>query len=304
LWYDKLKFEGAKMNLENHPCFNENARHKFGRIHLPVAPKCNIQCNYCNRKFDCVNESRPGVSSVLLSPEQSIYYLDKVFEKQNNISVVGIAGPGDPFANPKETMETFRLVRAKYPDMLLCVSTNGLNVNNYIPELSELKTSHVTVTLNAVNPEIGAKIYSSVFYNGKIYSGFEAAEILLNRQLNAIIKLKKHNITVKINIVLIPGINDEHILEVIKTVKKLGAEIVNIIPLLPIKNTVFENLMEPEAEATAKLRLKAAEILPQMSHCARCRADAAGLINEKMNDENIMHLAEAGKKNKFDLISI
>ena len=40
------------MNLDNHPCFNPDACKSFGRVHLPVAPLCNIQCNFCNRQFD------------------------------------------------------------------------------------------------------------------------------------------------------------------------------------------------------------------------------------------------------------
>ena len=48
------------INHDIHPCFNAKVKGQFGRVHLPVAPKCNILCNYCNRKFDCVNESRPG----------------------------------------------------------------------------------------------------------------------------------------------------------------------------------------------------------------------------------------------------
>jgi hypothetical protein len=43
-----------------HPCYSRNGHHRFARMHLPVAPACNLQCNYCNRKFDCSNESRPG----------------------------------------------------------------------------------------------------------------------------------------------------------------------------------------------------------------------------------------------------
>jgi nitrogen fixation protein NifB len=72
-----------------------------------------------------VNESRPGVTTGVLSPDQAMMYLDTVFAQKKNISVVGIAGPGDPFANPEETMETLRLVREKYPDMLLCIASNG-----------------------------------------------------------------------------------------------------------------------------------------------------------------------------------
>ena len=91
------------LDLTQHPCFNSDVRHRTGRIHLPVAPKCNIQCNYCNRKFDCANESRPGVTSAVLSPNQALALSHRALEKAPYLKVVGIAGPGDPFANPEET---------------------------------------------------------------------------------------------------------------------------------------------------------------------------------------------------------
>ena len=125
------------LDLTQHPCFNSDVRHTTGRIHLPVAPKCNIQCNYCDRKFDCMNESRPGVTSAVLEPKQALAYLDKVLERVPQLKVVGIAGPGDPFASPDETLETLRLVREKYPEMLLCVASNGLNVAPYAEELAQ-----------------------------------------------------------------------------------------------------------------------------------------------------------------------
>ena len=43
-------------------------------MHVAVAPACNIQCNYCNRKYDCANESRPGVVSEKLTPEQAMQH--------------------------------------------------------------------------------------------------------------------------------------------------------------------------------------------------------------------------------------
>jgi len=69
------------LDYTKHPCFNADVKGKFGRIHLPVAPKCNIQCNFCNRKYDCVNESRPGVSSNVLSPQQALAYLKDMREQ-------------------------------------------------------------------------------------------------------------------------------------------------------------------------------------------------------------------------------
>ncbi|ELJ6259741.1 nitrogenase cofactor biosynthesis protein NifB, partial [Klebsiella michiganensis] len=61
-----------------HPCYSRNGHHRFARMHLPIAPACNLQCNYCNRKFDCSNESRPGVSSTLLTPEQAVVKVRQV----------------------------------------------------------------------------------------------------------------------------------------------------------------------------------------------------------------------------------
>ena len=116
------------MNYHDHPCFSESGRHTTARVHLPVAPKCNMQCNYCVRDYACVNESRPGVTSTVLTPLQAAGYLDEVVKKIKNIRVVGIAGPGDPFANGEETMETLRLVRERHPEMMLCVATNGLDL--------------------------------------------------------------------------------------------------------------------------------------------------------------------------------
>ena len=54
--------------LETHPCFTAKCS-DYARIHLPVAPKCNMQCNYCLRKYSCVNESRPGVVARVMVPE-------------------------------------------------------------------------------------------------------------------------------------------------------------------------------------------------------------------------------------------
>ena len=273
------------MNYENHPCFSEGAKHQFGRIHLPVAPNCNLQCNYCNRDFDCVNESRPGVASAILKPRQAIQYLDEVLEKIPNIAVVGIAGPGDPFANPDETLETMRLVREKYPEMMLCVATNGLNVSPYAAELEDLKVSHVTVTVNAVDPHIGSEIYAWARFAPRMYRGLDAAGLLLANQIEAIRKLKERNIQVKINTVVIPGINDAHVATVARQMAALGADLMNAIPLYHVAGTPFAGLTPLPQESVETIRREAGRYLPQMKHCTRCRADAVGLLGRDQAEE-------------------
>ncbi len=282
------------IDISHHPCFNDKIRHTFGRVHLPVASRCNVQCNFCNRKYDCVNESRPGVTSAVLSPYQALHYLEHVMEKRSNISVVGIAGPGDPFANAEETMQTLRLVREKYPDMLLCVATNGLDIGPYIDEIAALDVSHVTITINAVEPETGARIYSWVRHKKKVYNPEQGAKILLENQLNAVKALKEKGVTIKINSIIIPGINDDHIPAVAGKVSKLGVDILNCVPYYRSKGAAFEDIEEPSSRVIQRVRKEAGKYVLQMHHCTRCRADAVGLLGEETDKELMGELMECG----------
>lgn len=289
-------------DLSTHPCFNKETHHKYARVHLPVAPTCNVKCNYCNRKFDCVNESRPGVTSSVLSPDQALSYLTKLVEIMPELKVVGIAGPGDPFANPTQTIKTLRLVRENFPDMLLCVSTNGLNIAPYIEELKELEVSHVTVTLNSLRPETLEKIYSWVRHDKRGYFGAQAGTVLLEKQLSAIDQLKKIGVTVKVNTIVMPGINDSEVPEIAEKIASKGVDLMNTIPLFPVKDTAMENMEEPTPEFMKSLRKKVEAWLPPMSHCARCRADAAGLLGKdsteaaKLLSETALLTVEKGEE--------
>jgi nitrogen fixation protein NifB len=268
------------MNLDHHPCFNPSACSSYGRVHLPVAPRCNIQCNFCNRKFDCVNESRPGVTSGVLSPAQAMRYLSSVFEEKSGIAVVGIAGPGDPFANPEETLETLRRVRQRYPEVLLCVATNGLNLVPYIDELADLKVTHVTVTINAVDPKVGAEIYAWVRHNRRVHPARRGAALLLENQLSAVEGLKRRGIIVKVNAIVIPGVNDGHIEAVARKMAALEVDILNCVPYFPAAGSAFAHLAEPQPERIETIRRIAGRHVAQMRHCTRCRADAVGLLGE------------------------
>lgn len=268
------------MSYENHPCFSSGAKHKYGRIHLPVAPACNLQCNYCNRDFHCVNESRPGVTSTVLSPVQAADYLDAVLQKIEDISVIGIAGPGDPFANPEETLETLRLVRERYPDVLLCLATNGLELFRYIDDMVRLRVSHITVTVNAVDPEIGRRIYQWARTDRRMFRGLDAATILLQRQIEGIKMLKERSIIVKINTVVIPGINDAHAVDIAGTMASMGVDIMNCIPIYHVGGTPFEDIQPPSRKVMETIRNEAGAHVSQMNHCSRCRADAVGLLSE------------------------
>lgn len=275
--------------IATHPCYSEEAHHHFARMHLAVAPACNIQCNYCNRKYDCANESRPGVTSERLTPGQAAEKVRAVRARLPNLSVVGIAGPGDPLASPERTFRTFELVSEIAPELHLCLSTNGLMLSDYIEKILHHGIHHVTITINAVDPEIGEQIYPWVVYRRSRLTGRSAAELLLERQIAGLELLRSHGILCKVNSVLIPGINDEHIIDVHRTVMGLGAFIHNIMPLIssPEHGTYYglngqRGATDDEVKSIQD-RLTGSGRL--MKHCRQCRADAVGLLGKDLSSE-------------------
>ncbi|MEI6559829.1 MAG: nitrogenase cofactor biosynthesis protein NifB [Rhodospirillaceae bacterium] len=275
---------GVWDKVKDHPCYSEQAHHYFARMHVAVAPACNIQCNYCNRKYDCVNESRPGVTSERLTPEQALRKVEAVAARMPQLSVLGIAGPGDALADAGRTFETFELVRRRLPDLKLCLSTNGLALPDHVERIRDLAIDHVTITINMLDPAVGEDIYAWVFYDHARRTGREASRILSERQIEGLRKLVEAGVLVKVNSVLIPGLNDRHLLEVNERVRRHGAFLHNVMPLLsdPAHGTVFglAGRRGPSAAELKGLQDRLGGGARLMKHCRQCRADAVGLLGQ------------------------
>jgi nitrogen fixation protein NifB len=282
----------VREKIANHPCYSQEAHQFYARMHVAVAPACNMQCNYCNRKFDCSNESRPGVTSRLLNPDQALAKVKVVANKVKQLKVLGIAGPGDPLANPKNTFRTLELVARECPDLKLCLSTNGLRLLEHIDRIVALGIDHVTVTINMIDPEVGERIYPWVVYGGRRYRGVEASRILSEQQLEGLSALIERGVLCKVNSVMIPGINDEHLVEVSQLMKRMGAFIHNVMPLVvaPEHGTHFASTGQ---RGPTPRELKALQDrcegnganMNMMRHCRQCRADAVGLLGEDRSGE-------------------
>lgn len=282
--------ERLRERIEKHPCYSEEAHHHYARMHVAVAPACNIQCNYCNRKYDCANESRPGVVSELLTPEEAAHKVLVIAGKIPQMTVLGIAGPGDPLANPDKTFRTFDLIADKAPDIKLCLSTNGLMLPDHVDRIKALNVDHVTITINMVDPEIGTKIYPWVHYRRRRYKGLEAARILHERQMEGLQALREADILCKVNSVMIPGINDKHLVEVDQVIRQHGAFLHNIMPLIsaPEHGTHFglTGQRGPNPKELKALQDECADSnMKMMRHCRQCRADAVGLLGEDRSQE-------------------
>jgi nitrogen fixation protein NifB len=232
------------------------------------------------------------VTSRLLTPEEAVERVGLVKRHMDReggarLKVVGIAGPGDPLANPK-TFETFRLVREAFPEMTLCLSTNGLLLPEKLDAIREHDVHSLTVTINALTPETGARVYEWIRIGGERLEGDEAAAILLDRQLNGVRMAAGAGMLVKVNHVYIPGVNDHETLDLAVKVREMGASMMNIMPVIPVG--MFKDIERPSDATMDMMRNQAELILSQARHCKQCRADAAGVVGQDLD----LAMLEAG----------
>lgn len=216
----------------------------------------------------------PGVSSAILLPNAALAKTRGFVSRWGSNVVVGVAGPGEPLAN-EETILSLRLIRQEYPDLVLCLCTNGLNLPDCCEELRTLGVQHLTVTINGFDPSVVARIQPAVTKNGRAYVGKQAAELLIKNQIEGVQSAVESGMVVKINTVVIPEINGDHIVSTARAVKDLGARVFNPIPLIPRGS--FKHMRAPDSRFLAELRSACSRFITVFHHCRQCRADAEGI---------------------------
>ena len=252
----------------SHPCFqNEPAR--VARIHLPVAARCNIKCSFCNpAQSACVHGCLPGLTRQVLTPQQAVERVRDVKERQHiPIQIVGIAGPGEPLYN-EATFETLERLRKEWPELHMCLSTNGLLLPDYARRLVDCGVETLTVTVNSITTPVARKAYEHV--EGKRTD--EAFERLIRRQLEGISMAAGLGLCVKVNSVLLPGENEAELPAIAKAAAERGALLHNVLPLIPRPDA--QNRAAPTAETVQRVRRACGQHLCQFERCRHCRADA------------------------------
>jgi len=156
------------------------------------------------------------------------------------------------------------------------MSTNGLLLPDSLDLILEAGVSHLTITVNAVDSSIGRQIYSWVIYKGQRLFGEDAFKVLSKNQLEGLRAAVRQGISVKVNSVLLPGINEKHLVEVAQTVAEKGADIMNIMKLIP--QGEFANRRAPHNHELFKVRHQCEFFIQQFWGCQQCRADAVGLL--------------------------
>ena len=254
---------------------SEQAHMQHARIHLPVARNCNLGCNYCERLIGgaSYHTYRPAVCDRIISPAEALCCIRECLTT-SELKVAGIAGPGEPLYN-EETYSTLRLIHSSYPRLILCLSTNGLLLSENLSRLTDLGVTTVTVTVNTVNPGTAGTIYSHAIIDGHLLRGTAAAQAIVERQIPGVIRAASAGLLVKVNTILMPGINEEEMGQIARAARDAGACIQNIIPLIPLGR--FASLRPPSCPELREARHDAGRFLDQFTRCRQCRADSVGI---------------------------
>jgi len=258
--------------MREHPCFDSDAHERVGHVHLPVAPRCNIHCRFCERVI-CAGqcEQHPGWARRLLSPSEAMELVRRlVCAHSSEPFVVGVAGPGEPLDNAA-TFEVLRQVHEEFPFLLKCASTNGLLLEQSLPKLLKAGVRTLTVTVNAPDSSVGQHIYAWVKHQGRTLRGVEAAEVLLASQMRGIEVALRAGLAVKVNTVLVPGINDQHVVRLAHRLASLGVHLMNIMPLIP--GGAMADRRAPTRDELQLARSSCRQVIRQFDKCQQCSAD-------------------------------
>ncbi|NDV28323.1 radical SAM protein [Desulfovibrio sp. JC010] len=262
--------------LPYHPCMNEEAHDKVARIHLPVAPLCNIQCAYCQRVLDAPKgcATGPGSTAGVLSVDEAVSEARNFLAQWGPDSIVGIAGPGDPLANP-ETFQTLAGIKAGNPSCKICLCTNGLMLPDEVQRLADIGLETVSVTVNGIDREVMAELHPRILLDGRTYGGTEGAGIFTDRQWAGIESAIALGMSVKVNMVVVPEVNGAQAEPIARRAAQAGVTIFNPVPLIPRGGLC--SAAKPGIKYMQKLREECSAHLPVFTKCKQCRADARGI---------------------------
>lgn len=257
-----------------HPCISVEAHGKRGRIHLPVAIKCNIICRYCARHTPSCRNHLPGTSAITMTPREALSHFEKEREKYGKDAIAGISGPGEPLFN-KETFETFELIRKRFPSSSFCLCTNGFLLDKYVDVLWHLGLRTISMTINGVLGDIVKDLQPGVAMGNITLMGTAAANRLIEAQLKGLGTAVKKGFFVKVNTVLAKDINEDHLIDLARTIKAAGAGIMNIVPVIP--PSTASKVQPPPSDRIHQLQNECERYMPQFRLCQKCRSDASGI---------------------------
>lgn len=201
---------------------------------IPVAPACNLMCNFCSKDSDCVcNGNSPQFLSKSMTPRQAVNYAILSTLHNKRIKAIKISGPGEPLFN-SQTFEVLKRLNIELPEYILSVSTNGLILKDKVQELCSLNVKRVEVSINGFKKSVVRNLCSRIILdNYVIINSDRMADTLINAQKDGIKECINKGIDVKVNTIYIPKVNDSEIFDLAHKCRSMGVKSMRVISSKP-----------------------------------------------------------------------
>lgn len=176
---------------------NKNRTPKYLRVSLLSA--CNLQCSYC---------LPPGINRPTVVAQDDKLRSAIRFLHGSGINKVRFTG-GEPTLY-KGLSELISFVKSLNEDIHVAITSNGVLLNKIAEELALAGLDSINISLDTLDPD-KFKVFASQDYLKRIISGIDRAAAYIN--------------SVKLNSVLIRGVNDDETEKLILFAESRGLDI-------------------------------------------------------------------------------
>lgn len=207
----------------------DNFDRTFKTLRVSLLNTCNLACVYCCFGNEDSKENYRSGKNQALQADELLKLIAKLHERLD-LSVVRLTG-GEPLLY-KELPELVRGIRnLGINDLKL--TTNGLLLENMAPALQAAGISSINVSLDAIDPEV-YHLMSRRHDLSRTLRGIEAAHRL--------------GIEVKINSVVMKGLNDSQILPLLEYAfqKKIKIRFLEIMAMGHLHDTADQHFFSQE----------------------------------------------------------
>lgn len=167
----------------------------FGRPHdylrISVTDKCNLRCFYCMPDEPCFMKANE------LMTGEEIVGMAKMFVEQMGVRKIRLTG-GEPFVRKDIEFLLRELSKLGVP---VAITTNGILLDKHIPLLKEVGISSVNISLDSLEPNKFSRI---------------TKRDLFDKVRGNIDKAAAAGLPVKMNVVVMRGVNEEEVIEFAK----------------------------------------------------------------------------------------
>ncbi len=205
------------------------------RLQLPVASR-----DFARSRFAPAGKPMPA-----LLPVEAMAWLDGAFSQEAEIETVELSGPGDPLAAPGPSLDTLQLLKEKYPELPVRLTTLGIGGSLLAESLAGQGLKAVTVKVDTVDPTTAERLFSWIRPSTRTVPLPKAAAILVDEQAKAVAAFTKAGMAVTVRTTLYPGINDGEVEAIAVAMARQGAVAMDLVPFVP---PAKENDFPPAAD--------------------------------------------------------